>query len=108
MAKMRALYHKKRDVLVSALKKAGMPDCTPPATLYLWQRAPQGMTGLDFALRLLQKDLGLVTTPGAWIARESNGLNPGKDFVRFALVPSLAECRQAAEKIRDALAKPKR
>ncbi|MBS3062390.1 MAG: aminotransferase class I/II-fold pyridoxal phosphate-dependent enzyme [Candidatus Diapherotrites archaeon] len=108
VAKMRALYHKKRDVLVSALKKAGMPDCTPPATLYLWQRAPQGMTGLDFALRLLQKDLGLVTTPGAWIARESNGLNPGKDFVRFALVPSLAECRQAAEKIRDALAKPKR
>ena len=101
VAKMRALYCKKRDLMVAALKKAGLPDCTPPATLYLWQRAPQGMSGVDFALRLLQKDLALVTTPGAWISKDFNGQNPGQQYVRFALVPGLAECRKAAEKIKE-------
>ncbi len=101
VAKMRALYRKKRDLMVGALKKAGMPDCTPPATLYIWQHAPEGMSGLDFALRLLQKDLGLVTTPGAWISKDFNGMNPGQHYARFALVPSLAECKKAATKIRE-------
>jgi len=49
---------------------------------------------------LLEKDIAIVTTPGSWISKEVDGLNPGEGYVRFALVPSIAECKEAAEKIR--------
>ena len=92
-------YRKKRDIMVNALKSAGLEDCTPPATIYIWQKVPDRMNGVDFAKRLLQKEVAVVTTPGAWISRQAHGKNPGENYVRFAIVPSIAECKQAAERI---------
>jgi len=93
-------YKKKRDIIVNALKSIGLDDCTPQATLYIWQKAPEGMSSVDFAKKLLDKDIAIVTTPGAWISKEVDNSNPGEGYVRFALVPSIAECKIAAEKIR--------
>jgi LL-diaminopimelate aminotransferase len=81
----------------------GLPDCTPEAALYLWQRVPDGMTSVEFAKALLAPEIGIVVTPGPWIAGEVNGVNPGEGFVRLALVPSLDDCRLAAEKIKGLL-----
>ena len=93
-------YKEKRDLLVAALTGAGLPDCTPDATIYLWQRVPDGMTSVEFATSLLAPEVAIVTTPGAWLSDETNdGLNPGEGFVRFALVPSIEQTREAAEKI---------
>src|SRR5262249_53900824 len=100
-AAMREEYRRKRDVLVEALVGAGLDRCAPEGTLYVWQRVPRGMTSVDFAKRLLAPEIALVTTPGAWVSDLcEGGLNPGGGYVRFALVPSLAETRAAAEKIR--------
>ena len=94
-------YRIKRDILCEALVAAGLPDCTPRSTLYVWQRVPQGMSSLQFASLLLDEKLAVVTTPGSWIAEKtSNGENPGEGYVRFALVPSIEETRKAAERIR--------
>lgn len=92
-------YKQKRDIMVKALTSAGLEDCTPDATLYIWQKTPRGINSVEFAKKLLQKDIAVVVTPGRWISKEVNGLNPGEDYVRFALVPSLEECRIAAERI---------
>jgi LL-diaminopimelate aminotransferase len=93
-------YRQKRDVLCEALVKAGLPDCTPAATLYVWQRAPQGMSSLEFAALLLDEKLAIVTTPGNWIAEPTvEGRNPGEGYVRFALVPSIEDTRVAAGRI---------
>jgi LL-diaminopimelate aminotransferase len=101
VAEMREEYRQKRDILVDALEAAGLPRCAPEATLYIWQRAPEGMGSVDLARRLLAPEVAIVTTPGAWVSDLcEGGVNPGEGYVRFALVPSLEETRLAAEKIR--------
>jgi N-succinyldiaminopimelate aminotransferase len=37
--------------------------------------------------------------PGSYIARTAHGRNPGAGRVRIALVPSLAECTEAIERL---------
>lgn len=98
---MRAEYRAKRDVLVQALVGLGLPDCTPQATIYIWQKVPASMSGIEFAERLLQPDAAMVVTPGEWIADpvDKNSLNPGAGHVRLALVPSLDDCRRAADRL---------
>ena len=98
--KMREEYRIKRDVLVEAFRRIRLPDCTPEATIYLWQKVPQGMTSVDFAKKLLSPEIAIVTTPGAWISdKTANGLNPGEGYVRFALVPSIGDTKEAAKRI---------
>lgn len=93
-------YRQKRDILCAALVRAGLEDCTPPSTLYVWQRVPKGMSSLEFASLLLQENIAIVTTPGNWIAEPTaSGENPGEGYVRFALVPSLDDTRKAAQRI---------
>ncbi|NUO08172.1 MAG: aminotransferase class I/II-fold pyridoxal phosphate-dependent enzyme [Candidatus Brocadia sp.] len=104
--KMRAEYTIKRDLLVNAFKDIKFPDCTPEATIYLWQKVPEGMTSVDFARKLLLPEIALVTTPGAWISDKTEaGLNPGEGYVRFALVPSIKDTREAARRIKKILPK---
>ena len=93
-------YKKKRDIITKALTSIGLEDCTPKATLYIWQKTPKNMSSVDFAKKLLKKDIAIVTTPGSWISKEINNLNPGEGYVRFALVPPIKDCKTAAEKIR--------
>ena len=97
---MRNSYKKKRDIVVNALTSIGLDDCTPKVTLYIWQKGPKGMKSIDFAKKLLEKDIAIVTTPGSWLSHEINNVNPGEGYVRFALVPSLKDCKVAAERIR--------
>ncbi|MFH1022472.1 MAG: aminotransferase class I/II-fold pyridoxal phosphate-dependent enzyme [Planctomycetota bacterium] len=100
VAAMRSEYREKRDILVRAFTAAGLPDCTPEGTLYIWQRVPSGMTSAAYAKRLLAPDIAVVATPGSWIAEPlADGTNPGEGFVRFALVPGLADTREAARRI---------
>ena len=37
--------------------------------------------------------------PGRYLARDAHGENPGSGYVRIALVPSQAECVDAARRI---------
>lgn len=99
---LRKEYREKRDILVKALVQAGLPDCTPEATLYIWQRVPDGMSSVDFAKRLLDPKVAIVTTPGEWLSDPTDsGHNPGEGFVRFALVPSIEKTHEAAEHLRN-------
>ena len=93
-------YRRKRDVLCGALVRAGLPDCTPDATLYVWQKAPPGLSGVDFAAKLLDPKVAVVCTPGEWLSDAvADGTNPGAGHVRFALVPSLEDTQRAADRI---------
>jgi LL-diaminopimelate aminotransferase len=100
VAEMRADYKTKRGIMVNALVQAGLPECMPEATIYIWQRVPDGMTSVDFAKMLLQKEVAIVTTPGEWISKSTeSGLNPGRDYVRLALVPSMEQTQLAADRL---------
>lgn len=79
---------------------ATMPD----ASFYLWVRTPKHMSDTDFARRLLA-DYNVVVVPGSYLAREAKGVNPGAGFVRIALVAPLADCVEAADRIRSFISK---
>jgi len=98
---MRNEYEEKRNIMLEAFKEASWPTCKSEATFYLWLKTPFSMNSLDFAKELLLKELAIVVTPGAWISDlDKDGFNPGDNYVRFALVPTLEEIKIAAERIK--------
>ena len=69
----------------------------PQASFYLW--ADVGMDDELFTREIYaQENLNVV--PGSYLSREVNGINPGKNRIRMALVATLDECIEAAERIR--------
>lgn len=72
----------------------GMPD----ASFYLWAKTPIADT--DFARGLLEH-YNVVVLPGSFLAREVQGVNPGANFIRIALVAGLDECLEATRRIRE-------
>lgn len=97
---MRQKYAKRREFIFEGLRKLGLQVLEPEGTFYLWQRVPDGFNSVSFAKRLLQKDCGIAVTPGEWISDPlANGENPGKYYVRFALVESEERVAQAAQRL---------
>lgn len=98
VASMRDLYRQKRDILLPALRAAGLPPVDPAATFYVWQKVPG--SDIDFAKRLLDPSIGIVVTPGSLIAEVcADGTNPGAGYVRFALMPTIEQMHEAAAKL---------
>lgn len=91
----RRLYAEKF-AAVTPLISPHLPCKLPDAGFYLWAQTPGSDT--DFA-RDLYHQQDVVVLPGSYLARESNGVNPGAGFVRIALVPSLEDCLEAARRI---------
>ncbi|NBQ69162.1 MAG: hypothetical protein EBU46_10130, partial [Nitrosomonadaceae bacterium] len=69
----------------------------PDGGFYLWARTVQDDT--VFARELLQA-YNVTVLPGSYLARDAHGVNPGKDFVRIALVTSPEECIEAMNRIK--------
>ena len=78
--------------LLQEVLEVDMPD----AAFYLWARTP--MPDTEFALKLY-RDFNVTVLPGSFLARDAHGINPGKGFIRLALVASLDECLEAASRI---------
>ncbi|MCV6615120.1 MAG: succinyldiaminopimelate transaminase [Cellvibrionaceae bacterium] len=95
----RDAYREKFDAVLNIL--GGKLDVRKPdASFYLWPNI-QGCDK-DFAQQLFaQKHITVL--PGQFLGREVNGVNPGAGHVRMALVASLQECIEAAQRIKDFL-----
>ena len=101
VAKMREEYRKKREIMIDALTSCGLEAPIGDATFYLWQKVPKNFNSIKFAELLIE--LGIIVTPGQLISDEANGINPGLQFVRLALVPIIEEVEEAAKRIKDNL-----
>ena len=99
---LRTSYRVKADIMIEALTAKGFPVCRPAGTIYIWQKCPAGYDGMKLATRLLEPDLGIVATPGEMITGTVDGVNPGKNFIRLSLTPTVDEIREAAARIRKA------
>jgi N-succinyldiaminopimelate aminotransferase len=93
----RRMYREKFAAFHAILSPA-LPLDLPDAAFYFWARTP--IADEDFTLRLF-RDYNVTVLPGSYLAREAHGVNPGSNYVRIALVPTLAECNEAARRIRD-------
>jgi N-succinyldiaminopimelate aminotransferase len=74
-----------------------IPMQMPDAGFYLWMKTP--ISDTEFTQRLYQ-DYNVTVLPGSYLARDAHGLNPGKNYVRIALVASLQECVEAMIRIK--------
>ena len=91
----RALYAEKFAKLapiVGAVLPARMPD----AAFYLWARV--GGDDAEFARELYAEE-AVSVLPGSYISRETGGVNPGRGYVRIALVAALDECAEGVERL---------
>ena len=91
----RKLYAEKFNTVTPMLQSVlgvEMPD----AAFYLW--AKTSISDTEFALKLY-RDFNVTVLPGSYLAREAHGENPGQNFIRLALVASLQECVEAANRI---------
>ena len=82
VAETRARYQAKRDVLIPAIEAKGWEIVASDATMYLWVIGPDTDA-------LLER--GVIASPGEMFGPSGAG------YVRFALVPTLDECKRAAK-----------
>ena len=75
---------------------AVLPCTFPDAAFYLWARTP--IDDAEFTRRLYAEQ-GVTVLPGSFIGRMAHGVNPGANFVRIALVDTLADCADAVDRI---------
>ncbi len=106
VAKMREVYEEKLNILLPSLESVGCGVRRPEATFYVWARVPSGMSDVEFATKLLDPSIGIVVTPGSLISDEceladGTRVNPGAGYVRFALMPTLEEVKEAAQRLQN-------
>lgn len=97
IAERNAIYQRRRDVMVTALRGLGLRVESPQAGLYLWPQAPQGETSGAFALRMLD-EAAVAITPG------TNFGSGGEGYLRVTLTAPDARIDEAATRLRAALA----
>jgi alanine-synthesizing transaminase len=93
---MRAIYKKRRDVLVESFASAGWVIPVPEATMFAWVPLPekfQHLGSVEFSKLLIEK-ADVAVAPGIGFGEH------GDNFVRLAIVENEQRIRQAARGIR--------
>ncbi len=96
---IRAVYQKRRDVLVNGLNKIGWEVPSPKATMFVWAKIPpkfQSMGSLDFC-KFLIKEANVAVSPGIGFGEF------GDDYVRMSLVENEKRIRQGLRSIKEIL-----
>jgi N-succinyldiaminopimelate aminotransferase len=93
----RHLYQEKFARVLPLL--APVLELAPPAgAFYLWPRVPGDD---EHFVRELYARTNITLLPGSYLSRPGAHGDPGAQRVRISLVPPLAQCVEAAERIRD-------
>ena len=80
-----------------------LPLTMPEAAFYFWVNVaspgnPQAGDDTAFAKDLFAA-ANVTVLPGSYVGRDANGPNPGRGFVRMALVSTLEDAAEAAERV---------
>ncbi len=93
-----ALYHAKFDA-ADAIFSGLQGFKTPEGGFFLWLPVEDGEAA---ALKAWQQT-GVRVLPGAYLSRDANGENPGKGYIRVALVAPKEEMQRGLIQLRDCL-----
>jgi len=90
---IRAVYQKRRDVVVSAFQDIGVALEPPLGSVYVWIPTPGGRTSEAFATELLD-ETGVVVAPGRGYGEHGEG------FVRISLTVADDRLTEAMSRVR--------
>jgi N-succinyldiaminopimelate aminotransferase len=95
VAENRRLYREKFAAFFDLVNPV-LPLARPEAAFYYWAAVP----GDDEAFtRDLHAAANVTVLPGSYLSREAHGTNPGRGYVRIALVSTLEEAAEAGRRI---------
>ncbi|MBE9562134.1 MAG: aminotransferase class I/II-fold pyridoxal phosphate-dependent enzyme, partial [Proteobacteria bacterium] len=97
----RDLYRQKYTAVIDILAPIMEVDY-PPASFYLWLKTP--IIDTEFTKNLFIQQ-NVTVLPGSFLSRDFNGVNPGQNRIRIALVASVEECIEAAKRLRNFMKK---
>jgi len=92
VAEVCAIYQRRRDRLVAALREIGLEVAPPKGTIYLWARVPEGETSASFTEKVLE-EATVVISPGSAYGASGEG------FVRMSLTLPDDRLDEAADRI---------
>ncbi|WP_339228512.1 LL-diaminopimelate aminotransferase [Oceanobacillus sp. FSL K6-2867] len=89
---LRAIYKRRRDILVSGLNALGWKVAAPSASMFIWAKVPKPFTSIEFVYRLMD-DAGIVVVPGNAFGETGEG------YVRIGLVQPEEVLEKAVTKL---------
>jgi LL-diaminopimelate aminotransferase len=94
---MSAIYQRRRDLVVDALREIGV-DVTPPkGSIYVWAPVPDGHSSASYA-ELVLEESAVVVSPGGAFGQSGEG------FFRISLTVPDERLAEAVERLRSSLA----
>lgn len=91
-----AIYEKRADIMIEALKSVGIEADKPKGSIFLWAHVPKGETTASFCEKVMMKS-GVIITPGT-------AFGPGGEgFFRLSLSVPDDRLIEAAERIRKSM-----
>ena len=98
----RALYQQKYAIADRVL--GNVPGYQPVAGgFFLWLPVPESVGDSEDAARKLWAEAGIQVLPGAYLARDGAGGNPGRNFIRVALVAAADQTEAALNRLKNCL-----
>lgn len=89
---MSALYQRRRDLVIDALRTIGLEPNAPKGSIYVWARVPAGHDSSSFA-QLLLDEANVVVSPGSSFG------SAGEGFIRISLSTPDDRLREAIGRI---------
>ncbi|HEX5591874.1 MAG TPA: LL-diaminopimelate aminotransferase [Solirubrobacterales bacterium] len=96
LEQMNAIYTRRRDLVVSALREIGVDVPSPKGTIYVWAPVPEGHTSTSFC-ELVLEEAAVVISPGSMYGPSGEG------FFRIALTAPDDRIEEAVERMREHL-----
>ncbi len=91
---MCAVYQRRRDLLVKALRDVGIQAQPPKGTIYVWVPVPEGYTSASFTEQVLEQ-ADVIVTPGAAYG------SAGEGYVRLSLTVPDERLQEAVDRIEE-------
>jgi LL-diaminopimelate aminotransferase len=97
LERMNAIYLRRRDLVVEALRQIGVEVAAPKGTIYVWAPVPDGHSSTSFA-ELVLEEAAVVVSPGSMYGPSGEG------FFRISLAAPDDRIAEAVERMREHLA----
>jgi LL-diaminopimelate aminotransferase len=91
---MNAVYARRRDLVVAALRDIGVDAEPPKGTIYVWAPVPEGHTSTSFC-ELVLEQAAVVISPGSMYGPSGEG------FFRISLTTPDERLTEAVERMRE-------
>ncbi len=92
LAPRNEIYQERRDVCLATMDRMGLETTRPKGGLYIWFRAPEGFTSMEYHTRVLE-EAHITITPGDMYGEH------GKGWMRISLVTDVERLKEAMARL---------